>query len=1391
MEGPSRSAGFRQSRRSRSQRDRDRRRRRRVDPAEQRATSLSSGSDREARGADSVLGPGGGGGGGGGRECRRRPGFGRHRPPRRRKRESVSCEEDIIDGFAIASFVSLEALEMDCSLKPSQRTDMLGRRKKGKRGPEENGGGRLSEPEEGAPHSYSSSCWNKSKNKRRKIEGHPLETGYICDTESDTGDKASDNDMDPVFTVSTRKVVDPAPANMGSTIGKICPPLPARCGGGGGGGGVSRLMVTPRVSGLERSQEKNLEQHFPEPASSSTSSAPFSCLPSPVAAAGTGPRSSPFNGNGNGGRHNGSPPLSKPKPFLTLPGRSHSIYNINRSNTPVKPPSSASSVASSSSMRPPTPSTSVSLPYFRGSGSSGPLRPPSRASAGALFASSPGLPPPPPLLQGPGHSTAADQELLRQNLNSHFLNSQERGDGRRSVPGAENNNNNGGGGGSNAAAAGRSTPGGQSASNSGPGSSGRASQNQASIPPMAFQFHQHNHQHQHTHTHQHFTPFLHPTPAAPPLFDKYAGKMDGLYRHPYPPPSVPSIPPVIPPSGPFGSLQGAFQPKGAGPDISSRLGVVPHHLQPKDPRVRTTLSSCPFIFLLFGCIDQNGRGQTKFRRGSFCNTGRLTDPFGTSVKISNKPGKWCAMHVYVAWMILSHQKKVKLMRADPHKLDFRSDLLARLPGAGGMGSLGPMGGAMPPTHDLTRPPTLFSAAGAVNPSAAPFISPSTPHSSFLPPTAHLDPYGRSPPFTPLGALGSGAFGGLGSPTLAGSVFGPKDSPAGVVGGLSNPNHHDPWNRLHGGPSGFAPGPSWAKAPDKRDERERAKDMERRDSPHIKDEKDRDNMLYGRQPVRMSPVAPTFKPRSSTPVSHVNGHGSGTLGGGGGLIEDLTRSLSRERDRERDADKRPQQTASSRGPPSSLVADRDRPRSSSSSVLTTPPPPTNNRSAPSPMELYPRPMGPGSHGHHHHHHHHHNNSNNNEPPHSQRDGNLPSSSSSSSAASSSAASASAASLSQAKKSDRTATPVSKPQPPPPPQPPMLLPPVKVKEERKEEPEHIPITLPPPPPPNHGFERPNSHPHHHRSGTPSSSSLSLTPTPGVPHISQNPNPPSHQHLALLDRSRAIEAYLGSTGAAGLMMGPGGERFHHGPAQGPPQGPHSFTWDPWRELAAQQQHQHRREAMALRADPHLALRTDQHLTRTWLQHQRLMEAERAAAVASASNPHHPPVSTSSSRQEFGLMAHHFDRPPHLGHPGGGLIDEEQRAQILREDFERARYFGMHPHMPHGAHLANASHAATAAAHLEQLHPGLLAHSLHHGPSPAAQHHAGLFARLGQLNPHHVPNGILAKTPSGLVGALQVGAPPPLIPSITSRSSTPPRRLGGPGELAMYSAHKDGESR
>ncbi|XP_024242456.1 autism susceptibility gene 2 protein isoform X1 [Oncorhynchus tshawytscha] len=1305
MEGPIRSSVFRHSRRSRSQRDRERRRRR-VDLAVQRATSPSSGSERELCESGSVLGPGG-------KESRTSP---RHRPPRRRKRVSVSCEEDIIDGFSIASFISIEALEMDCSMKPNQRAAMLmGRGSKRKRGPKENGRGLVSEPEEGALPSFSRSCCNRNRKKRRKTEVKVgsilfLETGYICDTESESADKASDNDMEPMFTVSTRKVMEPIPVSVASSMGKGCPllPLPGRCG-------LSRLAVTPRVSGLERSQERSLELPYPEPLSTS-----FSCLPSLSPATVTRPGQ--LNGGSSNGlhHHDPSPPRSKHKPFLTFPGRHPSIYSMginNRNGTSVKPQSS-SAASSLSSMRPPTPSTGLSMSLMRGPGSSGSLRPPSRS--GSLFTSSPGLPPPPPLLTS--HS-GAEQDLLRQGLNSHFLASQDR-EGRRSVPGAESN----GGG------PGRSTPGGPSGASSSSGSSGRSSQ--ASVQPLAFQFHQHNHQHQHTHTHQHFTPFLHPNTSAPPpqhLFEKY-GKMEGLYRNTffpqYPAPSAPGIQPVLPPTGPFSSLQGAFQPKPlapqrTSPEMTARLGGVPHHLQPKDPR--------------------------------------LTDPFGTSLKVSNKPGKWCAMHVRVAWMILSHQKKVKLMQADPHKLDFRNELLARLPGAGGLGPLGPLGGGLPSAHDLNRPASLFTAAGGVNPSS-PFIPPSTPHSSFLTPTAHLDPYGRSPPFAPLGALGSGAFGGLGSPTLANSsVFGHKEPP--VVGSLPNP--HDPWNRLHNGPPPFA-GPSWAKGSEKRDERDQGKDMERREIIHIKDEKDRDNMLYGRQPVRMSPVSPALKlqqHRSSTPVSHINGHG-GPLGGPSGLTEDLTRSHSRDRD----GDKRP---VSSRPPPpgpssSAAAADRDRPRSSSSSVLTTPPP--SGPGAPSPLDLYPRQQPPAQHGLH------------NELPHSsQREGGPPALSS-----------ATVTSLCQGKKPDRTTTPLPKPPP--------LFPPVKVKEERKEEPEPVPISLPPSLPPSHNYDRPNSRPHHHRSATPSS--RSLTPTPSLPLPPPTPHNP-HHHLSILERSRAqaaIEAYLGSTqGAGGIVVGPGGERFSthpHGLPQGHGQHPHSFPWDPWRELAAQQQQQQRREAMALRSDPHLALRSDPHLARLLQnQHaQRFLEAERAAAMAAAvaaNNPHHhPPTSSASSaRQEFGLMAHNFDRPPQLGPQGGGLMDEQQRAQILREDFERARYFGMHSH-PHlsGSHLPPGSHSA----HLEQLHAGMLSHSHLHQPgaSTHSPHHPGLYSRLGPLHAHHVPNGILAKTPAGLVGALSVGAPPPLIPSVTNRSSTPTRRLGGPGDLAMYS-HKDSESR
>lgn len=86
-----------QSRRSRSQRERGRKREARAGEAQNR--SPSSGSERERspgknappRSTSSSKTP---------------------RPPRRKRRESSSQEEDIIDGFAIASFVSLDRLEV-------------------------------------------------------------------------------------------------------------------------------------------------------------------------------------------------------------------------------------------------------------------------------------------------------------------------------------------------------------------------------------------------------------------------------------------------------------------------------------------------------------------------------------------------------------------------------------------------------------------------------------------------------------------------------------------------------------------------------------------------------------------------------------------------------------------------------------------------------------------------------------------------------------------------------------------------------------------------------------------------------------------------------------------------------------------------------------------------------------------------------------------------------------------------------------------------------------------------------------------------------------------------------------------------------------------------------
>ncbi|CAL8329145.1 unnamed protein product [Arctogadus glacialis] len=308
-------------------------------------------------------------------------------------------------------------------------------------------------------------------------------------------------------------------------------------------------------------------------------------------------------------------------------------------------------------------------------------------------------------------------------------------------------------------------------------------------------------------------------------FDKYGPKLDNSFVHrhsnffPSYPPTMPGMSPLIPHTGPFSSLQGAFQPKASNPiDVGARPGAVPHTLLQKDPRI--------------------------------------SDPFRSSVR---KPGKWCAVHVQIAWQIYHHQQKMKQMQLDPHKLDMNGklDLFSRPPGQG-------VFPGFPYPHDLARP--MFSPSGPGHHAPSPY-GPASHPTGFLPPSHMADPFSRSSTFGGLGNLSTSAFGGLGNPTLgSNSVFGPKDGP-GSLGGFGSP-HHDTWNRLHRTPPSFPTPPQWPKAADgersssaNSHDREREREREKRDSSVGKEEKDkdRDSVDRNRHSNRSSPA--------SAPVSY--------------------------------------------------------------------------------------------------------------------------------------------------------------------------------------------------------------------------------------------------------------------------------------------------------------------------------------------------------------------------------------------------------------------------------------------------------------------------------------------------------------------------------------------
>uniref|UniRef100_A0A671Q399 Autism susceptibility gene 2 protein-like n=1 Tax=Sinocyclocheilus anshuiensis TaxID=1608454 RepID=A0A671Q399_9TELE len=763
-----------QSRRSRSQRERGRKREARAGEAQHR--SPSSGSERERspgknappRSTSSSKTP---------------------RPTRRKRRESSSQEEDIIDGFAIASFVSLDRLEnKNVSVKMEKKKweeIVVKQQKEAEENVtpdiDENGFGNLATSMGRDQERVKDRLLKNTYSKRSKrslsllsqagkkmveteVNTAPRSSSKDrlseCDSESDIDDKASDIGSEKLFSPTAPKVT-PTKENLGS-----------------------KTSSSTKVSGLQRSQEQSNDISFVPPISSPTPASPPTGSPAPAAAAAPAPRPHPLSTNpltikkesvppnptpsllrnqSHSLEHRVPPPLHHSQPVIShrhhpLPYSSlHDISN-NPSTLPPKYhlPHSPHHLSGLPSPAPPLPLSIAGLPSSHYS-----LHSPSHLSSHpAMFANPATLPPPPTLptnsLVVPGHPAGPpypDTSLLIS-FNQPIMYCQ-------------------------------------------PHSGiliGTLSQATLLPPPMSPHV-----ENPHTLNWRN----------RESQFDKYAPKLDNPFlRHsnffPSYPPTMPGMPPMLPHSGPFSSLQGAFQPKASNPiDVAARPGTVPHTLLQKDPRI--------------------------------------TDPFRTSVR---KPGKWCAVHVQIAWQIYHHQQKMKQMHLDPHKLDMNGklDLFSRPPAPG-------VFPGFPYPHDLARP--LFSSTGSGHPAASPY-GPSPHHAGFLPPSHLADPFSRSSTFGGLSNLSSSAFGGLGNPALgANSVFGPKEGPG--LPGLSSP-HHDTWNRLHRTPPSFPTPPQWPKSADaersssanshdREREREREKEKERerdkRDSSIGKEEKDKD------------------------------------------------------------------------------------------------------------------------------------------------------------------------------------------------------------------------------------------------------------------------------------------------------------------------------------------------------------------------------------------------------------------------------------------------------------------------------------------------------------------------------------------------------------------------
>uniref|UniRef100_A0A8C9C8C0 Fibrosin-1-like protein n=1 Tax=Phocoena sinus TaxID=42100 RepID=A0A8C9C8C0_PHOSS len=420
-------AKVRQSRRSRAQRDRGRRREAARDARDQ---SASSGDEPEP-------GPG-----------KENTGLPRApppraaaaRPPRRRRRESSSQEEEVIDGFAIASFSTLEALEKDMALKPHERKEKWERRlvKKPRESencpsaePGENGRpleagsseqdleptcdrGEKKAPlqptkqmkvmvSRGGDHNSDGDSVREATSSRRSSSRDQLSDssaqavsgrGYSCDSESDGDDKAS---------VGSEKLFAPA-ADKGPTLGEKS---------------EAKSGAAPKVSGLERSRELSTEPPFlppvrsPAPVLPSAGPAPGASSSPPVKKEAPGlprltpqpqPPPAPLQTRASLPTHVPLPPGAFPGPGAAA---HNGLHSLSRSSSASSGASLGLAKHASLSPHGPGPHLSTSHLALRSQAQH-------QHHAAAMFAAPPTLPPPPALpansLVIPGHP--ADASLL-------------------------------------------------------------------------------------------------------------------------------------------------------------------------------------------------------------------------------------------------------------------------------------------------------------------------------------------------------------------------------------------------------------------------------------------------------------------------------------------------------------------------------------------------------------------------------------------------------------------------------------------------------------------------------------------------------------------------------------------------------------------------------------------------------------------------------------------------------------------------------------------------------------------------------------------------------------------------------------------------------------------